>query len=50
MIPDGAGGSQQALAVDNPHWLGPVISAKKDRPVRIVFYNLLPTGIRREIS
>ena len=40
LMPDGT----PAIAVDDPHWLGPVISAKKDRPVRIVFYNLLPTG------
>ena len=28
----------------NPHYLGPVIVAQKDRPVRIKFTNLLPTG------
>ncbi len=49
--PDGT----QALAVDNPHFLGPVIVAKgrahgvagaagEPVPVRIKFYNLLPTG------
>ena len=27
-----------------PQWLGPVIAAVKDKPVRIVFHNLLPTG------
>ena len=27
-----------------PQWLGPTIVASKDKPVRIVFYNLLPTG------
>src|SRR5690606_10025139 len=32
------------FAVDNPHYLGPAISAIKDRPVRILFRNLLPTG------
>ena len=31
-------------AVDTPHYLGPAISATKDRPVRILFRNLLPTG------
>ena len=31
-------------AVTEPHYLGPVIVAQKDRPVRIKFYNLLPTG------
>jgi FtsP/CotA-like multicopper oxidase with cupredoxin domain len=30
--------------VDTPRFLGPLIAARKDRPVRIVFYNLLPTG------
>ncbi len=32
------------LAVTAPQWLGPTIVATKDRPVRIVFYNLLPAG------
>ena len=32
--------------VDNPHYLGPTIVATKDRPVRILFRNLLPTGRR----
>ena len=39
-LPNGS----KALAVDDPHFLGPIIIAQKDRPVRIVFYNLLPTG------
>jgi hypothetical protein len=30
--------------VTKPSYLGPVIVARKDRPVRIVFRNLLPTG------
>ena len=30
--------------VTSPQWLGPVISAEKNRPVRIVFRNLLPNG------
>ncbi|MGN6612329.1 MAG: multicopper oxidase domain-containing protein [Angustibacter sp.] len=30
--------------VTSPQYLGPVIAATKDRPVRIVFRNLLPTG------
>jgi len=34
----------QAYGVTAPQWLGPTIIAAKDRPVRIVFYNLLPTG------
>ena len=40
LLPDG----NQAYGVTKPRWLGPVIAAKKDRPVRIVFYNLLPEG------
>jgi len=40
LMPDGS----QAYAVDDPHFLGPVIVAQKDKAVRIVFYNLLPTG------
>ncbi len=31
--------------VTPPHYLGPAIVAQKDRPVRIKFYNLLPTGV-----
>ena len=31
--------------MDNPHYLGPTIVATKDRPVRILFRNLLPTGV-----
>ncbi len=34
----------QILAVDNPRYLGPLIVAQRDRPVRIKFTNLLPTG------
>ena len=39
-MPDGS----PAYGVDDPHALGPFVSATKDRPVRVVFYNLLPTG------
>lgn len=35
---------QPIYAVDNPHYLGPLIAATKDRPVRVKFRNLLPTG------
>ncbi|MHB8059719.1 MAG: multicopper oxidase domain-containing protein [Gaiellaceae bacterium] len=45
LMPDGS----QAVAVDNPHYLGPVIVAQKDRAVRIVFYNLLPTGAKGDL-
>ncbi len=41
LMPDGS----QAYGVDDPHYLGPTIVAQKDRAVRIVFYNLLPTGV-----
>jgi FtsP/CotA-like multicopper oxidase with cupredoxin domain len=34
----------QAMVVDKPHFMGPAIIAQSDRPVRIKFYNLLPTG------
>jgi len=46
LLPDGT----QAYGVDNPHFLGPAIIATgalpgaAGRPVRIKFYNLLPTG------
>lgn len=50
-LPDGTSvpvlkpnGGGQAYGVTQPHFLGPVISANKDKPVRITFYNLLPTG------
>jgi FtsP/CotA-like multicopper oxidase with cupredoxin domain len=33
-----------ALAVDNPHYLGPAIVATKGVPTRIKFVNLLPVG------
>jgi len=45
LMPDGS----QAYAVDDPHFLGPVIVAQKDRAVRIVFYNLLPTGAEGDL-
>jgi FtsP/CotA-like multicopper oxidase with cupredoxin domain len=35
---------EQAYGVTPPQWLGPVIAAIKDKPVRIVLHNLLPTG------
>jgi len=34
----------QAYAVTPPQWLGPTIGATKNKPVRIVFHNLLPKG------
>ncbi len=40
LLPNG----MQAYGVDSPQYLGPVIVAQKDKAVRIVFYNLLPTG------
>ncbi len=41
LLPDGS----QAAGVEGPHYLGPLIAATKDRPVRILFRNLLPTGV-----
>lgn len=37
-------GGAPALAVDKPHYMGPSIVSDSGRPVRIKFYNLLPTG------
>ena len=37
-----AGCATQKYAVTPPQWLGPVIAATKDKPVRIIFRNLLP--------
>ena len=39
----------QVYGLDYPHYLGPVISSTKDRPVRIKFYNLLPTGVAGDL-
>ena len=36
--------SGQVFAYDNPHYLGPLISANRNIPVRIKFQNYLPTG------
>jgi len=38
--PDGA----QVYAVDEPHYLGPLLLAERDAPIRIKFTNFLPTG------
>jgi FtsP/CotA-like multicopper oxidase with cupredoxin domain len=38
------GNKVQALAVDKPRFLGPVIAATKGIPTRMKFLNLLPTG------
>jgi len=35
----------QVFAVDNPHYLGPLIIASRDKPVRVKFTNYLPTGV-----
>jgi FtsP/CotA-like multicopper oxidase with cupredoxin domain len=42
-VPTGSTGCTAALA-STPHYLGPVIVAQKDRPVRVKFTNCLPTG------
>lgn len=39
----------QVQVVDNPHYMGPAIVSRKDRPVRIKFYNLLPTGEKGDL-
>lgn len=38
------GDGTQAYGVDTPHYMGPAIISDRDVPVRIKFYNLLPTG------
>ena len=45
LLPNGS----PALGVDGPHYLGPIISATKDRPVRILFRDLLPTGVAGDL-
>ena len=45
LMPDGS----QAYGVDDPQSLGPIISATKDKAVRVVFYNLLPTGAKGDL-
>ncbi len=45
LLPNGS----PALSVDKPSYLGPVISAQRDRPVRILFRNLLPTGVAGDL-
>jgi FtsP/CotA-like multicopper oxidase with cupredoxin domain len=46
LLPDGT----QAIGIDKAHYLGPIIVATKDRPVRILFRNLLPTGLGGNLS
>jgi FtsP/CotA-like multicopper oxidase with cupredoxin domain len=43
------GDGTQAYGVDAPHYMGPAIIASRDVPVRIKFYNLLPTGAGGDI-
>jgi len=38
------GAKVQALAYDNPHYLGPAIVAQRNVPTRVKFLNLLPVG------
>ncbi|TFD87114.1 hypothetical protein E3T61_14800 [Cryobacterium lactosi] len=35
--------------VDKPHYLGPTIVASKNKPVRVLFRNLLPTGVAGDL-
>ncbi len=44
LLPDATGTQQQVYAYDNPHYMGPVILATKDKAVRIKYSNLLPIG------
>ena len=37
-------GGVQVYGVTRPQWLGPTLVATKDKPTRIRFHNLLPTG------
>lgn len=46
MMPDGL---TQAVAVDDPHYLGPSIVSTQDKPTRIKFYNLLPAGVAGDL-
>ncbi|HET7820741.1 MAG TPA: multicopper oxidase domain-containing protein [Ornithinibacter sp.] len=39
----------QAFAVTPPQYLGPIISATRNKPTRIVFRNLLPTGAQGDL-
>lgn len=41
--------NQQVYGVDSPHYLGPIVVAQKDRPVRVLFRNLLPTGVAGDL-
>jgi FtsP/CotA-like multicopper oxidase with cupredoxin domain len=41
---DGSRQMVQARAVDDPHFLGPVIQARQGVPTRLKFINLLPAG------
>jgi PKD repeat protein/FtsP/CotA-like multicopper oxidase with cupredoxin domain len=41
-ILDGVG--SPVFGYENPHYLGPLIVATQDRPVRVKFHNYLPTG------
>ncbi len=50
-LKDGVGSAPIAgyRGVTPPQYLGPFIAATKDRPVRIVFRNLLPTGAEGDL-
>jgi FtsP/CotA-like multicopper oxidase with cupredoxin domain len=37
------------FGVDRPHYLGPMIMATRNRPVRILFRNLLPIGVAGDL-
>jgi len=46
---DGSEVNTGFFGVTEPNYLGPTIIAQKDRPVRILFRNLLPTGIEGDL-
>ncbi len=45
LMPNGS----QAIGVDKAHFMGPAIIADSGRPVRVKFYNLLPTGAEGDL-
>jgi FtsP/CotA-like multicopper oxidase with cupredoxin domain len=46
---DGSSAATGYTGVTDPHYLGPIIVATKDKPVRILFRNLLPSGVAGDL-
>lgn len=44
------GTQEQVVALGKPHYLGPVVVATKDKPVRVLMMNLLPVGRHDGVS